>query len=49
MQEKKPEAKEEQKIPGRDMYEWVQALVCSVLAVVVLFTFVIRMLSLIHI
>ena len=45
MQEKKPEIKEEQKIPGREMYEWVQALVCSVLAVVVLFTFVIRMIG----
>ena len=45
MQEKKPEIKEEQKIPGREMYEWVQALVCSVLAVVVLFTFVIRLIG----
>ena len=45
MQEKKPEIKEEQKIPGREMYEWVQALVCSVLVVVVLFTFVIRMIG----
>ena len=45
MQEKKPETKEEQKIPGREVYEWVQALVCSVLAVVVLFTFVIRMIG----
>ena len=39
------EEKEEQKIPGREMYEWVQALVCSVLAVVVLFTFVIRLIG----
>ena len=45
MQEKKPETKEERKIPGREAYEWVQALVCSVLAVVVLFTFVIRMIG----
>ena len=30
---------------GRDLYEWVQALVCSVLAVVVLFTFVIRLIG----
>ena len=28
---------------GRELYEWVQALVCSVLAVVVLFTFVVRL------
>ena len=45
MQEKKPETTQEQKIPGREVYEWVQALVCSVLAVVVLFTFVIRMIG----
>ena len=30
---------------GRDLYEWVQALVCSVLAVVLVFTFVIRLIS----
>lgn len=30
---------------GRDLYEWVQALVCSVLAVVLVFTFVIRMIG----
>lgn len=30
---------------GRDLYEWVQALVCSVLTVVVLFTFVIRLIG----
>ena len=30
---------------GREAYEWVQALVCSVLAVVVLFTFVIRLIG----
>ena len=37
---------EEQKKPaGRDLYEWAQALVCSVLAVVVLFTFVIRLIG----
>ena len=39
------EKKEEQKIPGQDLYEWVQALICSVLAVVVLFTFVIRLIG----
>ena len=37
--------KDEKAIPGRDMYEWVQALVCSVLAVVLLFTFVIRLIG----
>ena len=42
MQEKN---QEEQKISGRELYEWVQALVCSVLAVVMLFTFVIRMIG----
>lgn len=42
MQEKKTK---EEKIPGRDLYEWVQALVCSVLAVVMLFTFVIRLIG----
>lgn len=35
----------EQKDSGRDLYEWVQALVCSVLAVVMLFTFVIRLIG----
>ena len=45
MLEKKQEANEEQKVPGRDLYEWVQALVCSVLTVVVLFTFVIRIIG----
>lgn len=30
---------------GRELYEWVQALVCSVLAVVILFTFVIRLIG----
>ena len=34
-----------QRESGKDFYEWVQALVCSVLAVVVLFTFVIRMIG----
>ena len=37
---------EEQKKPaGRDLYEWTQALVCSVLAVVLLFTFVVRLIG----
>ncbi len=30
---------------GRDLYEWIQALVCSVLAVVLLFTFVVRLIG----
>lgn len=33
------------KAPLRDLYEWVQALVSSVLTVVLLFTFVIRMIG----
>lgn len=37
--------KEEKKESGRELYEWVQALVCSVLAVVLLFTFVIRLIG----
>ena len=37
---------EEQKKPaGRDLYEWAQALVASVLGVVLLFTFVIRLIG----
>ena len=36
------EPKEEK---GREAYEWVQALVCSVLAVVVLFTFGVRLIG----
>lgn len=39
MEEKK------QREGGRELYEWVQALVCSVLAVVILFTFVIRLIG----
>ena len=39
------EQKETKQDGGRDLYEWVQALVCSVLAVVVLFTFVIRLIG----
>ena len=38
------EEKKQQNI-GREMYEWVQALVCSVLAVVILFTFVVRLIG----
>ena len=44
-QENRKETKEEQKIPGRDLYEWVQALVCSVLAVVVIITFGVRLIG----
>ena len=36
---------EEKKSSGREAYEWVQALVCSVLAVVLVFTFVIRLIG----
>ena len=39
------ENEKKQKEDGRDLYEWVQALVCSVLAVVVVFTFVIRLIG----
>jgi signal peptidase I len=39
MEEKK------QRENGREFYEWVQALVCSVLTVVILFTFVIRLIG----
>lgn len=35
----------EKKDQERDSYEWVQALVCSVLAVVMVFTFVIRLIG----
>ena len=38
------EAQEEQK-QGRDLYEWVQSLVCSVLVVVLIFTFGIRLIG----
>lgn len=45
--EKKQETQEvsPEKEVGRDLYEWAQALVCSVLAVVLLFTFVIRLIG----
>ena len=36
---------EKQTAKGRDLYEWVQSLVGSVLAVVAIFTFVIRMMG----
>nr|WP_325296993.1 signal peptidase I [uncultured Dysosmobacter sp.] len=43
MQEKEQEKKQENS--GKDLYEWVQALVCSVLTVVLVFTFVIRLIG----
>lgn len=39
------EEQEKEVIPGRDLYEWVQSLVGSVLVVVAIFTFGIRMLG----
>ena len=39
------ENEKKQRESGKDFYEWVQALVCSVLVVVMLFTFVIRMIG----
>lgn len=47
MQKKEKDQEKDQRKEdgGRDLYEWVQALVCSVLAVVVLFTFVIRLIG----
>lgn len=35
----------QQEPAGRDLYEWAQALVCSVLAVVLLFTFGVRLIG----
>ena len=43
--ENTPKEQDEEQAGGRDLYEWVQALVCSVLAVVILFTFVIRLIG----
>lgn len=45
MAENGSQSQQEKKSDGRDLYEWVQALVCSVLAVVVLFTFVVRLIG----
>ena len=39
------DAASQKKEEGRDLYEWVQALVCSVLAVVLLFAFVVRLIG----
>ena len=44
MQEKQ-ENEQKAKDGGREWYEWVQALVCSVLAVVVVFTFAVRLIG----
>lgn len=39
------EQREQEQVEGRDLYEWIQALVCSVLTVVLIFTFVIRLIG----
>ena len=39
------EEKEKKRLPGQDLYEWVQALVTSVLVVVLLFTFAVRLMG----
>lgn len=39
------ENEKKQREKGRELYEWVQALVCSVLVVVLIFTFVIRLIG----
>ena len=44
-QGKRVKEKSAEEKTGREAYEWVQALVCSVLAVVVIFTFVIRLIG----
>ena len=44
-QQEGQDAASQKKEEGRDLYEWAQALVCSVLAVVLLFTFVIRLIG----
>lgn len=45
MEENGNQKQQEKQADGKDLYEWVQALVCSVLAVVVLFTFVMRLIG----
>ena len=40
-----PQEGKAKRVPGQDAYEWVQALVCSVLTVVMIFTFVIRLIG----
>lgn len=44
-QMQKTPPREEVREEGRDLYEWVQALVCSVLTVVVVFTFGVRLIG----
>ena len=44
-QQEGQDAASQKKEEGRDLYEWVQALVCSVLAVVLLFPFVVRLIG----
>ena len=44
-QQKKNQQQEEKRENGRELYEWVQALVGSVLVVVLVFTFVIRLIG----
>ena len=44
MSEKEQDKQAEEK-ESRDLYEWVQALVCSVLVVVLVFTFCIRLIG----
>ena len=44
-QQEGQDAASQKKEEGRDLYEWTQALVCSVLAVVLLFTFVVRLIG----
>ena len=39
------EEQEKKAVPGRDLYDWLQALVSSVLVVVLIFTFVIRLIG----
>lgn len=39
------EQREQEQVEGLDLYEWIQALVCSVLTVVLIFTFVIRLIG----
>ncbi|MBR3640857.1 MAG: signal peptidase I [Oscillibacter sp.] len=39
------EEREELKIPGRDLYEWLQALIGAVLAVLLVFTFAVRLIG----
>ena len=39
---RKEEKQEKQEQPGRGLYDWAQALVCSVLAAVVVFAFGVR-------